>query len=245
MPFHTRRLSALTLLVAVTLSGATHPAAGVAGQDKERIVVVRDDFNPPTKIKAVKAKGKEIKPGQKFLAGDDWFEGLTASIVNDTGKAILSVQIDVWFVGPEVQKDVPPYVHPLGYGADPFWFKPWEEYRTDKPPIPPGDAVDIVLSADWYNSIQSSLEELAYPPGHAKIELRIGNIGFTDGTVWDDGVYWKRDPTAPNGWRKIEEHDHVIFASLDRSGTAISIDRSFNITRHHLRPGSSGRGEGC
>lgn len=202
MSFPTRRLSALALLLAITLSVATHPTAGVAGQDKERIIIVKDDFNPPAKIKAVKAKGKMIKAGRKFLAGDDWFEGLTVSIVNDTGKAILSVQIDVWLVRPEGQKDAPPYVYDLNYGADPFWFKPWEEYRTNKPPVPPGSALDMVLSAEEYEHIRSGLEELAYPPGHQAIEIRIGNIGFTDGTVWNGGLYWRRDPTAPDGWRK-------------------------------------------
>lgn len=92
MSFPARPLSAFALLLAVTLSGTICPTAGVAGQGKERTLILKDDFNPPTKIKALKAKGKAIKPGQKFLAGDDWFEGLTASIVNDTGKAILSVQ---------------------------------------------------------------------------------------------------------------------------------------------------------
>lgn len=158
---------------------------------------MKDDFNPPTKIKAVKAKGKEIKPGQKFLAGDDWFEGLTAGIVNDTGKATLSIQIDIWLVRPEVQKDVPPYVYQLDYGADPFWFKPWEEYRTDKPPISPGGAVDIVLSAEEYKHIQSALEELAYPLSHQTIEMCIDNIGFTDGTAWDDGVILETRPDRP------------------------------------------------
>ncbi|HEU4593833.1 MAG TPA: hypothetical protein VFS10_01605 [Pyrinomonadaceae bacterium] len=204
MSFRTRRLSALALLIAVTLSGAVWPAAGVAGQGKERIIVVRNDFNPPTKIKVVKAKDKVIKTGKEFLDEDDWFEGLTVSLVNDTGKAILSIHIDVWLVRPEEQAQVPPYVYQLSYGGDPFWYKPWEEYRTDKPPIPPGSEVDIVLSAEEYNHVKSSLEELGYPPGHKKIEIRITTIGFTDGTVWDYGVYRRRDPTAPSGWRKDE-----------------------------------------
>jgi len=205
MSFPARRLSALTLLIAVTLSGTVWPIAGVAGQGKERTLIVKNDFNPPMKIKVVKAKDKVIKTGKKFLDEDDWFEGLTASIVNDTGKAILSIQIDVWLVRPKEQAQVPPYVYELNYGADPFWFKPWEEYKTDKRPIPPGGAVDIVLSADEYNHIKSSLKELGYPPNHQRIELRIGNVGFTDGTVWTGGVYMKRDPAAADGWRKIEE----------------------------------------
>ena len=200
MSFPSRCLPALALLLAVMLSGTICPTAGVAGQGKERTLVLKNDFNPPTKIKAVKAKGKEVKTGQKFLAGDDWFEGLTASIVNDTGKAVLSIQIDVWFVRPEDQARVPPYVYQLAYGADPFWFKPSEQYRTNKPPIPPGGAVDIALSPEDYKHIQSTLEELAYPAGQKKIEMRIGTIGFTDGTVWDDGRYLRRDPTAPDGW---------------------------------------------
>jgi hypothetical protein len=196
-----RRLWAFTLLVIVALSAAVWPTARVAGQGKERTLVVKDDFNPPVKIKVVKAKGKVIEKGKKFLDEDDWFEGLTARIVNDTDKAILSIQIDVWLVRPEEQKDVPPYVYQLDYGKDPFWFKPWEEYHTDKPPIEPGSAVDITLSADEYEHVKSSLEELGYPRSHQKIEIRIGTIGFTDGTVWDSGVYRKRDPTAPSGWR--------------------------------------------
>lgn len=204
MSFPARCLLTLALLLAVALSGSIRPTAVAARQAKERTIVLKDDFNPPTKIKAVKAKDKALKTGDKFLAGDDWFEGLTASIVNDTGKVILSVQIDVWFVRPEGQAQAPPYVYQLAYGSDPFWFKPWEEYRTNKPPIRPGGAVDIVLSPEDYKHIQSTLEELAYPPGHRTIEMRIGTIGFADGTVWNGGHYLRRDPTSPDGWRKLD-----------------------------------------
>jgi 3D (Asp-Asp-Asp) domain-containing protein len=194
------------LIVSVTLSTTLWPTAGVAGQSKERIIVIKDDFKPPMKIKVVKAKGRVIKTGKKFLEeDDDWFEGLTARIVNDTGKPILSIQIDVWFVRPEEQAQVPPYVYQLSYGADPFWFKPWEEYKTDMPPIEPGSTVDITLSVNDYNHIKSTLKELEYPASHKKIELRVTTIGFTDGTVWGHGEYMRRDPTDPQGWRKIEE----------------------------------------
>lgn len=204
----TSRLHLLVFAAAALLAWAAWPAAGVAGQGRERVLVVKDDFDPPIKIKAVKAKGRPVKSGEKFLADDDWFEGLAVSVTNDTDKAILSIQLDVFFLKPTRQAQEPPYayLYRLEYGADPFWFKPGEEYETDKPPIPPGRAVEIVLSADEYDHVKASLSELGYPVGQKGIEVRISSIGFTDGTAWNCGTYYRRDPTAaPSGWREIKE----------------------------------------
>jgi hypothetical protein len=180
------------------------PTAGVAGQGRERILVLNDDFNSPVKIKAVKAKGRLIKTDKKFSADDDWFEGLTAIVVNNTGKEILSISIDVWLLRPEEQAQEPGYVHNLEYNIDPLWFKPGEEYQTDKPPVPTGSAVEITLSTDAYYRIKFTLSELGYPSSHQSIKIRISSVGFSDGTVWRSGDYYRRDPTAPTGWRKIE-----------------------------------------
>ena len=211
----THCLSAVTLLAAMALSWAAWPAVRVANQRRERIVVLKDDFNPPVKIKAVKTKGKPIKTDEKFLGEDDWFEGLTASVVNNTGKEILSISIDVFFLRPEEQAQERPLVYQLDYGADPFNLKPGEEYQATRPPIPTGRAVAIELPGDEYHSIKAILGELNYLLTHRGIKIRISSVGFSDGTVWHTGTYYRRDPTAPSGWREIE-----VSKGSARNGTA-------------------------
>lgn len=205
MPTTMRFLPALTLAAILTSTGTLpRPAVGVAGQRRERIVVLKHDFDPPVKIKAVRLDGKPIKTDEKFLADDDWLEGLSVSVKNETAKAIVSIGVDVLFLRPEEQAKEPPYVYKLGYGPDPFLLKPGEEYQTNLPPTPPGEMVAMFIPADHYNDIKSSLSELGYPSPHKGIEIRIASIGFSDGTFWHSGSYYRRDPTTPSGWKEIE-----------------------------------------
>lgn len=207
MPPLTRCLSflALAAAIAITISGSNSPAAGVAAQGRERIIVRKDDFKPPVKFKAVRARGEPVKTGEKFLGGDDWLEGLTASIVNETDKPILHVRVEVHFLRPEGQPHMPPYVyvHYLDYGIDPLLFKPEQEYKANVPPVPPSGEIDIILSAENYSDIKTTLTELGYPSGLEGIEMRISGLVFNDGTAWLSGDYYERDRAAPHGWKRV------------------------------------------
>lgn len=202
----THRIPTLALLALAALTWS----AGVAGQGRERVLVVKDDFDPPVKIKAVKAKGRPVKSGEKILGGEDWFEGLTVSLTNDTDKTILSISIMVYFIRPDEQKKEPGFADDLEYGIDPFGLEPGSEYHTDKPTIPPGGTVDISYTATNLASTKSILNQLGYLPTHKGIEIHVRSISFSDGTGWHTGTYYQRDPDPSvwrtfKGWKEIEK----------------------------------------
>lgn len=209
MPSLTRCLSVLTLLAVIGNSAMSRPAGGVC-QVRERVVVVKDHFDPPVKIKAVRVKDKEVKSGEKFLGDEDWLDDFTVSIANDTDKTIQSIGLMLFFLRPEEREKEARFADELEYGVDPFWLDPTVEYVPDRPPIPPASQVDIRYTAAQLVSTKSILSQLGYPASHRGVEVHIRSISFTDGTGWHTGTYMRRDPDPSNwklfkGWRIIEK----------------------------------------
>jgi hypothetical protein len=77
---------------------------------------------------------------------------------------VLHIGLDIWFTRPEWQAGIPGYSYPVSYGTNHFLLRPDQEYQTNKLPIAPGATVDVVLSQEDHNRINSALRELDYPP---------------------------------------------------------------------------------
>ncbi|HUE82791.1 MAG TPA: hypothetical protein VMM84_11825 [Pyrinomonadaceae bacterium] len=106
---------------------------------------------------------------------------------------------------PKKQGQEPGALWSLNYGIDPFKYSTAEAV-PDSPikPVLPSDAVEISLSEDGFHNLVSFLKSANYFSGTNKVELRIGKIGFSDGTLWMTGRFFMRDSTSSWGWRHID-----------------------------------------
>lgn len=205
----TRQLRYTIIVSLLTLSGvvlsaykstAQRQTELPALQEQERMIMKKTDFNPPVRIKAIKAKGRSVALDAKFVDDDDWLKGLTVRLDNSSGKSLSSVRIEVYFHRPEDQAQDPPAIWYLDYGDYPFHYKTEEEIPPSRVKrVLAGESVEVRLSDSDFNDMERFLKSTRYSSGTNAIELRITNIGFSDGTVWSGGRIFRRDPESPRG----------------------------------------------
>ena len=194
------------IVMGKSMSSAAAPSQQ---QLRERRIDKVSHYSPPVKITVVKTKKKRsIRFEEKFVDDDDWLKGLTVRLDNSSGKSFTYARIEVQFRRPQDQEQDPPAIWYLEYGDYPFRYKTEEEI----PPVRvkavlPGESLEISLSDSDFNQLDLFLKDTRYFNGGNTIELRITDIGFTNGTVWSHGQILKRDPKSFWGWSPITPGD--------------------------------------
>lgn len=187
------------LFVTICVLGyTTHSSAGKS-RSGDKIFEKGEDYNPPVKIRLVKSKIGVIETNEKIAANDDWLRGLTIRVLNDSNKPVTSVSIEIQFRRPANQAKELDLVAPIAYGQNPF-AAPQEGYTLAPEPILPGQTKDITLSDEGYDSLRSMLDQLNYPASIKSVKVQVRAIGFSDGTVWNAGNFFRRDPSNPGQW---------------------------------------------
>ncbi len=201
-------MTPLTRSILGALSFMLFSTIGVAAQEQDRLIEKQSNLNEPVKITVVKTKRGQIVPGKKFSDDNDWFKGLTVSVTNNSGKTVNYIGIRLTFPRPEDDgtANEPPFVDSLEYGISPF---------VDKGSLPPsltpprainlGETIALTLSDHWFDRYKRALTKIKYPTSIKRIEILVEEVGFSDDTVWTLGVRYRRDPSNPGEWIKIEE----------------------------------------
>lgn len=176
---------------------------------QDRIIVKRADFNPPVSITLVKTKKRgTIQTNNRFPDDDDWIRGLEVHIRNDSPKAVSYVGLELLFRRTKDQEVGLPAGWPFNYGPDPFRYESAESMPTSQvAPILPGRTVAMVLSDREYDEIKSALKDIPFPKSK-RLELRVIKIGFGDGTAWNVGQIYRRDPNGYRGWSPVDGPDN-------------------------------------
>lgn len=180
-------------------------AAPSQQQLKERRIDKLSHYSPPVRITLTKTKKKDsIRFEEKFVDDDDWLKGLTVRLDNSSGKSFRYARIEVQFRRPDYQEQDPPAIWYLEYGDYPFRYKTEEEMPPLRvEPVSPGEGLEISLGDDDFNQMEIFLTGARYYSSTDAIELRITDIGFSDGTVWSHGRILRRDPKSFWGWSPI------------------------------------------
>lgn len=170
-------------------------SSGQVGEEKDRIIEVPSFSNEPVKISELKAKGREVRAGEKFKDSNDWFKGLTIKIRNTSDKPVKYVSVLVSFPRPKEQKEAGrlPFGEQLTYGFSPV-DREAAAGSSPTPSIPPGESIELVLSEKHFDEYTGVLKRLAFPDGVKRIELTLQEVGFDDGLLWSGGKFWRRDP---------------------------------------------------
>ena len=210
------------------------------GPVQDRIIVKKADFNPPVSITIVKTKKKGmIQTNTKFLDDDDWIRGLEVHIRNDSPKSVSYVGLELLFRRTKDQEEGIPAGWPFNYGSDPFRYESAESMPASQvAPILPGRTVAIVLSDMEYDEIKSALKDIPFPRSK-RLELRVIKLGFGDGTAWNVGQTYRRDPNGYRGWSPVDGPDNKKppvgqIRGSARNRTAFSLMASFHY--HKIEP---------
>jgi hypothetical protein len=194
-----KRLSFIPVLIFLGILTITY---GSALQEQRRIVTKLETNKDPVKVTFVKTKKGAVEMGKEFMGDDDWFKGLKVSIKNSSGKAITYISIEMFFPRENspvlAQSHDPmqtlPYAYTLGYG--------WKINMSDAPPVgfkptAPDKQIDLELSDRQYLEIKTALAQIGFPASIKNIRIRPEAVHFEDGTFWESGAWFKRDPNNP------------------------------------------------
>jgi hypothetical protein len=203
--FTINSMFALLLLAGLsTWTQLSHSSNGT-GQKPDKMIERGNDFDAPVKLTLVKSYSGEIETDKKIFAGDDWLKGLTVRVLNTSGKPVTHVTVELHFRRPKEQAHELDVVHALRYGLDPF-FPSDDAPINSTEPILPGQSVDVVLPDDEHDAVRSILSQHKYP-GIKEVKLVVRVVGFSDGTAWTSGAYFKRDTHDPNKWIRVRHPD--------------------------------------
>jgi hypothetical protein len=174
------------------------PVAETSKQEEDRLVKKGTFKLEPITIIGLRNKKGKIKLGEKLKRSDDWLDGFSVTIVNNTEKVINSISIELFFPRLEaVGKDGPaPLFFPLDFNPSPFL--PEYALRDKSRVVVPGESFELVMRDDEYEYLKQFLRELNYSPSVKEVELLIRSVGFEDGTAWSGGTFFYRDPRKPD-----------------------------------------------
>lgn len=183
----------------------------------------------PYQITNIVINGAPIEMDSSFSVGstgDEWEKKLTFNFVNTSNKDITYVFIELQLPSPDGIK--------LGAHAPFFWFRsrtagsvlPFfrdvksQEMFRDVPDFKPGDILQIKLQEKYYNDFQRVLGMLGLSnSGEIKdFTIWVKTVGFSDGTIWEYGQYFKLDPKDPKKWVPAEKG--MSLGGVDERGSS-------------------------
>jgi hypothetical protein len=174
-------------------------AAPVAGnqQTEETYKAVRRlpvEQNEPVTITAVTVKGQKIDLNEKFLATEDWLNGLTITLKNSSKKPILLTSVQLQFPRQEGDQRAIA-VDDISYGNPALLAKPTEASAAS-PILAPGQSVDVSVLSKDLDRIKSLLSAGGYKGNIDFVAIRIGRTIFADDTMWYAGANLRRDDAS-------------------------------------------------
>jgi hypothetical protein len=165
-------------------------------QEQGRIVSRKPWSVEPVSVVAARSKKKEkIDIDKVFDDDDDWLDGFTVTVVNNSGKIVTAVTIEMIFRR-EAGDTRPPVAEAIHFGLSPFG----PEYLNRDPNkvIKVGETADLRLSPWNYSVMKERLELKGYQKNIKKVELQIREVGFEDGSAFLGGSFYLPDPNHPD-----------------------------------------------
>lgn len=199
------RFTFVTLILAVSLTLIVSlPGSGAKSQQQNRIVARKPWPVEPVKVVAAKTKNKgSIEIAKAFNEDDDWLDGFTITVINNSDKVVTALTIEMVF--PREPGDTrPKFAQPLHFGPSPIG--PEYVYRNPNKVIKVGKTGDLQIEPENYKSMRGFLEQLGYPNSIKRVELVIREVGFEDGSMLHAGTWYVQDPNNPFPlWLKPEK----------------------------------------
>jgi hypothetical protein len=213
----TRVVFAALILGPLLIFNSSSLNSGAKSQEQGRIVSRKPWRVEPVNVVGAQNKKKEkIDIDKAFDDDDDWLDGFTVTVVNNSGKIVTAVTIEMIFRR-EAGDPRLPFAEAIHFGLSPFG----PEYitRDRNKVIKAGDTADLRLSPHNYNSMKAALERNGFPKSIRKVELQIREVGFEDGTAFLGGSFYLQDPNNPDDPTKKIPADKAAAHSRGTDGT--------------------------
>jgi hypothetical protein len=167
----------------------------------------------PYEISNIVINGEPIEMDSSFFVGstgDEWEKKMTFDFVNTSNKDINHLVIDLMLPNPDKSM--------RGALAPFYWFRSrtagsvlplfrdgkHQEMFRDVPDLKPGETLQIKLLEKYYDSFQDMIGRRGMGlsnSGEIKdVTIWVDIVGFSDGTIWSYGQYFKSDPNDPIKW---------------------------------------------
>lgn len=205
----------LSILIAETLAVA---------QTNEKMIIRRLTIVKYPLELSIQYKGQPLKATEHvfpelgfrtlvFDGDSDWLKNLTVTLKNVSDKPITYVALFLRF--PETARDKPsrglnlpsptstdrPHgsgLHQIFIGVDPD-----RKFQRPKLRLAPSESLDIPLDTE-FRDIATLLRLLDQPIEQvSQMEIEIHSALFDDGSLFEAGMMYRRDPTDPHRWVPI------------------------------------------
>lgn len=199
----TFRLSSVGFLVLIGLIAGLFlgiPQVAQTEQTQVRYLVGKE----PVSLVSFKVKDENFRFGQRLALSKGWLRDFSVLIRNESGKAVTYIDVGVFVKRPEHQTDQPPFHFSIIQGNKKSSLRREKsglffESSNDK-----DDLLLLMFQQEEFDSIQSSLSALGYSETY-DIELQIEEVGFSDGTLWSVGGWYRTAPGDPDRLLRIRE----------------------------------------
>lgn len=175
------------------------PVTTTTQQDKERMVKKKSWRNEPLEISKLKIRGKLTDLNKKFVEEDDWLRGFSVEVKNTSSKTITYIELDLEFPALSGSTGERPSLDHLLYGEYPAPPGEATTPHSDQPPLLPGETANLTFMD--YDGLREFLNQTGKPASIKQLDIGISTVIFSDGTKWEGGQIFHRDPDNPNRWR--------------------------------------------
>jgi hypothetical protein len=194
--------------LALLFTGAS--STGIAQQAQDRLIEKQSFSNEPVKITVVKTKKGAVNIGEKFKDETNWLKGLKIIVENSSGKPVTYVRVGLSFPRPENHETSKenPYGESLEYGVNPLVTE-GVEIASPVQAISPGKSIELVMPDEAYEGTRALLNELKFPENIKRVKVMVEAVGFEDGTAWNGGRFWRRDPALRKAGVRLKNYPAV------------------------------------
>jgi hypothetical protein len=169
---------------------------------KKRTIGRVQSRSEPFEFTELRSRGRPLKLDDPFDDDDpDWLKHVQFRLKNTSSQPITCISLDIDY--PETKTDQPMIASQMTFGRS---FISNSTIAFESPPLLliPGDVFTFTLSDVKYDRIKSFLTRNHYNISDlTRIQIRLVQVQFADGTIWDGGSIYHRDANSPTGWRKI------------------------------------------
>lgn len=190
-------------ILLLAAAGFVLPTYSTGSQSNERVMEIDSPIpNEPVKIIEAKAANKKIKFGEKFEGDKDWLKSATVKLKNVSGKEIVFIDMRVNFPETLASGNEMSFRENIGV-------MPGLDIPNPNGPLSlhPDGELEFVIDEKRYKNLVKFIERRHPIDSIKKAHLLVGFVAFADGTAWQAGVFYRKDPNNKKVWIPIDNPD--------------------------------------
>jgi hypothetical protein len=158
------------------------------------VTIVYLSGKEPIKAFSFNIRKKRFAFNERFYGSSDWLRDFSINVQNPTGKTVTYIDIGVFVVRSKEQSSLPPFHFSISTGNRQAALERRASELLFGPSDSDGEILRVSTSESDYRDIRTSLTKLGYAPEIERVEIQIEEVGFSDGSLWSLGGWYRADP---------------------------------------------------